>query len=638
MGTAGHVDHGKTTLVKTLTGVDLDTLPEEKARGMTINLGFTSFDTPSGLRIGVVDVPGHRRFIKTMLAGAHGLDFVLFLVAGDDSVMPQTREHLQILRLLGVEHGIIALTKSDLVDRELREMVEAEVRELTAGTFLAEAPLIPVSSVTGEGVPELIRSIDELATKLRPRERGSYFRMWVDRVFSVAGAGTVATGTALSGMLAAGDEVEIMPGGDRARVRKLELHGESAEKARAGQRVALNLRLVEKGKVERGDLLATPGLCKPTYMIDARLELLSDYPKPLLHWTRVRLYLGTREIFGRVVLLDLESALPGASLLCQLRLESPAPAVTGDPFVIRDFSANWTIGGGKILDAHPVKHKRRKALVTQDLERRETGYLEEILEMEVKKAGYFAARNEIAAELDVPLDQIGVAAGKLSAGNQVVILPPKKSPWLIHLEAWSRITGRLIAILAEHHAALPQLETGVSEQELRDRISRAAGVELPAEPFHSALAKLTEDRVLKLVEGTYALSEHTASLRDTDQAALAKIRARYSENRFQPPETEDLYQQSGLPRAVVREFLEKLIAEGALIRVSREFLFEKSAVESARERMLKYIDERGTIAVSEFRDLTGTTRKYAVPLLTFFDSLGYTARDGDVRRRGLRQG
>ena len=377
MGTAGHVDHGKTTLVKTLTGVDLDTLPEEKERGLTINLGFTSFDTPSGRRVAIVDVPGHRRFIKTMLAGAHGLDFVLFLVAADDSVMPQTREHLEILELLGVQHGIVVITKTDLVEPDLRELVEAEVAELVAGTFLENAPVIGVSSVTGAGIPELIAAIDQMAGSIRPRERGAFFRMYVDRAFSVAGAGTVVTGTVLAGAVSAGDEVAVQPAGGSARVRKIQRHGEDVDRARAGQRAAVNLRLVDKAEVERGDLLAAPGMVKPTYMVDARIEVLAGFAQPLTHWTRVRFYLGTRESFGRVVLLDQDEVRPGESAFVQLRLESPAPAVTGDSFILRDFSANWTIGGGRILDAHPTKHKRHRRLVVGDLERREAGYLEE---------------------------------------------------------------------------------------------------------------------------------------------------------------------------------------------------------------------------------------------------------------------
>ncbi len=301
MGTSGHVDHGKTSLVKALTGVDLDTLPEERERGVTINLGFTVFETPGGVALGIVDVPGHRRFVRTMLGGAHGLDFVLFLVAGDDSVMPQTREHLEILRLLGVERGIVVLTKIDAVDDELLEMVEAEVEELVAGSFLEGAPVVKVSSVTGAGLPELTAAIEELAAGIRPRERGAYFRMYADRVFSVAGAGTVATGTTLSGAISPGDELEILPADGRARVRKIEIHGQSVDKSRAGQRTAINLRLVDKAAINKGDLLATPGIVRPTYMIDARLEVLADYPKPLRHWSRVRFYVGTHETFCLLV-------------------------------------------------------------------------------------------------------------------------------------------------------------------------------------------------------------------------------------------------------------------------------------------------------------------------------------------------
>jgi len=589
-------------------------------------------------RIGIVDVPGHRRFIKTMLAGAHGIDFVLFLVAADDSVMPQTREHLQILRLFGVEHGIIVLTKIDLVDEELREMAEAEARDLVANTFLEDAPLIPISSITGQGIPELEKAIDDLASSLKPRDRGTYFRMWVDRAFSVAGAGRVVTGTALSGSAAPGDELEILPEGGRARIRKCEVHGESVERTRAGQRSAINLRLVDKAAIKRGDMLATPDKTKPTYIIDAKLEVLADYHKPLKHWTRVRFHIGTRESFGRVVLLDSEEAMPGSSVCIQLRLESPTPAVAGAPCIIPDFSASRTIGGGKVLDAHPVKHRRKRRLVVGDLERRESGYLEEVIELEVKKAGYFVSRSEIANSLDAPLDRVGAALSALSGQGKVIILPPKKSPWIIHHQAWERFTSRLITILRAHHTSLPQLATGLHEQELRHRMSRVSGTDLPSEPFRHALEKLAGDQALKPVESTFALSEHTASLGETDQAALAGIRALYAENSMMPPATEEVYEQSNLPKAVVREFLEKLISEGELLRVSREFLFQQQAVETAREQVLQYISDKGAITVSDFRDLVGTSRKYAIPLLSYFDSQGFTIRDGDLRRPGPRKG
>jgi selenocysteine-specific elongation factor len=530
----------------------------------------------------------------------------------------------------------VVLTKVDLVDADLLAMVEAEAGELTADSFLAEAPMIKVSSVTGAGMPELIAAIETLAQAIKPRERGTYFRMYVDRVFSVAGAGTVATGTALSGVVSAGDELEVLPAGGLARVRQLEMHGEMAPRARAGQRTAINLRMVDKAEVKRGDLLATPQMVKPTYMVDVRLEVLSDHPRPLQHWTRVRFYVGAHECFGRVVLLDAESAEPGTSVFAQIRLESLAPAVTGDPFIIRDFSASWTIGGGRVLDAHPSKHKRKRHLVVSDLERRESGYLEEIVELETKKAGSFVRRNDVATDLDAPVDQVGQAANALAAKGKVLILPPKKSPWLIHHEAWQRLTGRVLDLLKQHHQALPQIERGLAEQELRERAGKAVGAELMEEPFRQALERLTEDRVLKVVESTFALSAHTASLGVGDEAALAKLRARYGDQPLAPPATEEVYADSGLPKAVVRDFLERLIAEGVLLRVSREFLFETAAVEKIKTQVLDYLKKHGQMTVSEFRDLIGTTRKYAIPLLTYLDNEGITSREGDYRVRGVK--
>jgi len=634
MGTAGHVDHGKTSLVKALTNVDLDTLPEEKKRGLTINLGFTSFETPSGNVVAVVDVPGHQRFVRTMLSGAHGLDFVLFIVAADDSVMPQTREHLQILRLLGVRDGIIVITKKDLVEPDLLEIVEAEVEELVEGTFLEDAPMHKVSSVTAEGIEELVKEVDRIAANLTPRERGEYFRMYVDRSFSVAGAGTVVTGTSLSGQISPGDELEILPSGGTARVRKIEMHGQSVEKAKAGQRTAINLRMGERAEVERGDLLATPGAVKSTYMVDIKLEVLEELSKPVRHWTRVRFYIGTRETFGRLVFLDRDNVSPGESAYAQVRLEEPVPAVTGDLFIVRDFSATWTLGGGQILDAHPTKHKRKRNLVVSDLELREAGYLEEVVELEVKKAGYFTSRNEVAKDLDAPLDRIGAAAKALADEGRIIVLPPKKSPWLMHQEGWSRLVTKITSAIKLHHEELPQLQTGLSEQELRERMERETKAHIPDEAFRGALRKLADDQVLREVESTYALSEHSASLGESDEAALAGIHAQYADNPMTPPFTENVYKGSGLPKQVVRDYLERLLAEGELIRINREFMFLKSAVEEAIKLSLGHIDKKGEMTVSEFRDLVGTSRKYAIPLLNYFDNMGYTQRDGDVRKRG----
>ena len=634
MGTSGHVDHGKTSLVKALTGVDLDTLPEEKARGVTINLGFTSFDTPSGVTIGIVDVPGHKRFVKNMLSGAHGIDFVLFLVASDDSIMPQTIEHLEILKLLGVDRGIVVLTKIDLVDDDLLELAKAEVEDLVAGTFLEHCPLVKVSSLTGQGMPDLINELDAMAARIRPREKGSYFRMFVDRSFTVAGAGTVVTGTTLSGSVSPGDEVEILPSGGSARIRRIQVHGEQVEKTRAGQRTAINLRTIDKALAEKGDMLVSPGMAKPTYMVDVKLKVLPEYPKPLPHWTRVRFYIGSHEAFGRVVLLDVDQAEPDSEYFAQIRLEAPAPAVTGDPYIVRDFSSSWTIGGGRVLDAHPTKHKRKRHLVVCDLERREAGYLEEVVELEAMKAGYFVRRNQIAADLDAPVDQVGQAAAKLDKNEAVVVLPPKKSPWMIHADAWKRMTSRLAVILGGHHETLPQLATGLSEQELRDRLAKDTGADLPEEAFRHGLERMVATGLLRQVEGTYALSEHSAALGKDDEIALAGIRALYSDNLFAPPATDDLYAGSSLPKKVVRDFIERLVAEGELVRVSREYLFERRALDQALAKVREHLASKGTMTVAEFRDLVGTSRKYALPLLNYFDNQGHTVRDGDHRSAG----
>ena len=636
-GTAGHVDHGKTTLVKALTGVDLDTLPEEKARSLTIALGFTHFDTPSGLRIGIVDVPGHHRFIKTMLAGAHGLDFVLFLIACDDSVMPQTREHLAILRLLGIQRGIIVLTKRDLVDDEMFALVEAEVDELTQGTFLEKAPRVAVSAATGRGLPDLIAAIDRLAREVPARRAEGEFRLFIDRVFTVAGAGTVVTGTALSGRVAAGDELELLPSGVLVTVRQIEVHGSSAKLAEAGQRAALNLKFKDRAEAERGELIATPGKVRPSYMVDANLEVVADLPGPVAHWTRVRFYLGTAEAFGRLVLLDRDEIFPGHTAYVQLRLESPVPALNGDRFIVRRFSADRTIGGGVILDAHPVKHKRHRELMVADLKVREQGYLSEVVELEVKKAGYFLELGRLMADLGVAPGQVSGAVEELWGKGRVLRFAVKQESFLIHAEAWERFSRRLAELLAEHHRALPQLLRGLSAQELRQRLSSRLGIALSPELFAAAAEKLVAEGRLKWVEATLALAEHEVKLSGTDEQALSWIRRAYAEHPLDPPATEEVIAGAKLPKEVAQDYLGRLQEQGALVRVSREFYFEAAALAKAQADLINYLEKNGGITVSAFRELIGTSRKYALPLLMYFDERGITAREGDLRRLRRRQ-
>ncbi len=637
-GTAGHVDHGKTTLVKALTGVDLDTLPEEKTRGLTIALGFTHLDLPSGLRIGIVDVPGHHRFIKTMLAGAHGLDFVLFLIACNDSVMPQTREHLAILRLLGIRRGIIVLTKRDLVDEEMFALVEAEVDDLTKGTFLEKSPRVAVSAATGQGLPDLIAAIDRLAREVPPRRAEGSFRLFIDRVFTVAGAGTVVTGTVLSGQAAAGDELELLPSGVPVTVRQIEVHGSPAKLAAAGQRAALNLKFKDKAEVERGELLATPGSVRPTYMLDANLEVMADLPGPVAHWTRVRFYLGSSEAFGRLVLLDRDEIFPGQTAYLQLRLESPVPALNGDRFIARRFSADRTIGGGVILDAHPVKHKRHRELMVEDLKVREQGYLGEVVELEVKKAGYFLEQGRLSADLGVAPGQVGEAVQGLAKKGRLLGFAVKQENFLIHAEAWERFSRRLREILVEHHRELPQLLRRLAAQELRQRLASRLGIALSAELFAAAAEKLVAEGRLKWVEATLALAEHEVKLSAADEQALGWIRSAYAQHPLDPPSTEEVVAGSKLPKEVAQDCLGRLVEQGALVKVSREFYFEAAALAQAEEHLLNYLEKNGGITVSAFRELIGTSRKYALPLLLYFDERGITVREGDVRRLRKRVG
>ena len=388
LGTAGHIDHGKTSLIKAITGTDTDRLKEEKERGITIELGFASLDLPSGQHLGIVDVPGHEKFVKNMVAGATGIDIVVMVIAADEGVMPQTREHMEICSLLGIRHGFVALTKIDLVDEEWLELAQEDVREFAAGTFLDGAPIVPVSATKAEGLAEFTRVLDELSSEVPERPRSNLFRLPVDRVFSMKGFGTVITGSLLSGQVRVGDTIMIYPGGITSKVRGVQVHNQSVQQALAGQRTAINFQGLEKASIARGETLAFPGALNPSYMVDVSLLFLKSNKKALKNRTRVRLHTGTSEILGNLILLDREEIKPGENTVAQLRLDVPASLVKDDRYVIRSYSPVRTIGGGLVLNPMPPKHKRFRQELIDGLSRIDALSPEELVAFCVDRSGY----------------------------------------------------------------------------------------------------------------------------------------------------------------------------------------------------------------------------------------------------------
>jgi selenocysteine-specific elongation factor len=491
LGTAGHIDHGKTTLVKALTGIETDRLKEEKQRGISIELGFAPFVLPDGQKAAIVDVPGHERFIRHMLAGAFGIDLVMLVIAADEGVMAQTREHMDIIELLGVKSGIIALTKKDMVDDEWLMLVEEEVREYLSATILADAAIIPVSAVSGEGIPELLQEIQKVAEGIKERPVYGKARLPVDRVFTKAGFGTVVTGTLWSGQIETGETLELLPSGKKVKIRTLQVHNDKVDKAYAGQRVAVNLQGVDIADIERGNWLSTPAYLTPTYRMDARLRILSSSSRVLKNWNRIRFHLGTDETMARVVLLDGDELHPGQEGYVQIVMEKPVVGHKGDPFVIRYYSPVSTIGGGTIIDANASKQKRFREETLNQLIVKEEGNLSEMIlyELEANPQDVISV-DELARRLGNDEDRIRQELGQMSIENKVVEL--KKDEYMSTF-GLGQLADKIIMALQEYHLKYP-LRQGPSREEIRSRFSKNVN----SKTFNLILKELEADKKIEI--------------------------------------------------------------------------------------------------------------------------------------------
>lgn len=628
IGTAGHIDHGKTSLIKALTGRDTDRLKEERERGISIELGFTYFDLPSGRRAGIIDVPGHEKFIKNMLAGAGGIDVVILVIAADEGVMPQTREHLNILTLLQVKKGIIALTKKDMVDREWLEMITEQIREEVAGTFLEEAPIIPVSSVTKEGMKVLVNEIDRMTEVVETKDTTDVFRLPIDRVFTITGFGTVVTGTLISGSINEGDKVLIYPKKIESRVRSIQVHEQNVAKAYAGQRVALNIAGVKVEDIYRGDVLASPGSMEATMMIDARLELLKDAEKSIDNRDRLRLYHGTAEVMCRVVLLDREELKAGESAFVQLRLEEELACHKGDRFVIRFYSPMITIGGGTVLDPNPPKRKRFKEDVIEELKVKEQGEPEDIVEQ------YLIKNSDKYPEFKL----VAKAAGSMDADKLAGIIEHLKDKqlvsefrlgddrYLLHKQFLDELIYRVSGILEVYHKKNP-LKAGMSKEELKSKTMENVKPKLADAVFAfmvNAGAIRTENQFVSKSDFKVAFNKSQEQVRDY-------ILASFKANRFNPPKLSELVEERQFDKNQLQVVYNALIDMGELVKVDEEISFVREAFNEAAEAVRKHIKENGSIQLGQFRDILGTSRKYAMALLDCFDQMKITKRVGDNR-------
>ncbi|MFH0777772.1 MAG: selenocysteine-specific translation elongation factor [Candidatus Eisenbacteria bacterium] len=649
IGTAGHIDHGKTALVKLLTGIDTDRLKEEKERGISIDLGFAHLTLPSGIRAGIVDVPGHERFVRNMLAGAGGIDIVLFIVAADEGVMPQTREHLDIVDILRVHGGVAALTKIDLVDSAWLEMVTADVRSAFEGTVLGDAPIVPVSSSTGAGKEEILEAIDDAAQRVGARPRGLFVRLPVDRVFTIEGFGTVITGTLWTGSVKVGDNLEILPSGKRVRVRNVQIFGHDVAEASPGQRVALALHGVSREELTRGDWLATPEALRTTSIIDVRFELLEDAKKALKNRSRVRLHLGASEAIGRVFLLDREELAPGHSAFAQMRFEAPIVAVEGDRFVARSYSPQFTVGGGTVLVPYSAKHKRKDTAVIDTLSLVEKGSPVERVEHAVRAAGEKgiaasegpppghgtsgvsrAAGADLSAAAGVELARIaGVEPSQADEAVKELLasgVVHQVGATLFHREHISVLKKACADCLREYQEHF-KLRWGMGKGELRNRFSR-----VPAVLFSTVMDSLVAEGVLFSREDKYRFGSPEVTLASEEAALKAELERRLLETGFNVPTLKEL--AGTRPPERVSDILQILVEEGKVVKVTSELFFHSAKLAEAEQGLKGFLRSKGGLQVADFKDMLKTTRKYAVPLLEYFDKKGVTKRQGDLRVPG----
>ena len=611
LGTAGHIDHGKSVLVRALTGIDPDRLPEEKTRGMTIDLGFAWLKLPSGEEVSIVDVPGHERFVKNMLAGVGGIDLALLVIAADEGVMPQTSEHLAILDLLNIKKGIVVITKKDLVDDEGLSLALMEAEEVIRGTTLADAPVLAVSAITGEGLPELVTAVDGLLDHSALRRDIGRPRLPIDRVFTAKGFGTVVTGTLIDGKLSVGEEVEVLPAGRKAHVRGIEIHKTRTDRALPGNRVAVNLGNIGVEELERGMVIASKGWLRPTRLLDLKVRAVSDLRSPITHNMSVTLYTGAAEVAGKIRLLDRETVGAGEAGWAQIGLACHVAVARGDLFVIR--SSRGTLGGGEILDAHPRRHRRFQAAVIQSLQARE-GSAEDAVLAVLEASGALEPR-EIALQCSMPEPEVGQVLENLVGGGRAVSIGSSEGRRLfLSANRWRHLAAEATALLRDYHSLFP-LRQGMPREELRSRLKAQS------RHFDGLVRRLADDGELTDEGSALRLPAHVVMLSSAQQARSDQFLKALSEFPYSPPTESPLE----------TELLNLLLEQKRVVKLGEGIVFSATAYEEMVKQIVEHMRSEGTITVAEVRDLFDTSRKYAKALMEHLDAQKITRRVGDER-------
>lgn len=631
LGTAGHIDHGKTSLIKAVTGIDTDRLKEEKRRGITIELGFAWLELPSGQSVGIVDVPGHEKFVKNMVAGATGIDLVALIIAADEGVMPQTREHLDICKLLGIKHGLVVVTKVDMVEEEWLELVTDDLELFLEGSFLEGAPIVRVSSVTGQGIDEFVNVLEGLCQEIPERSASGLFRLPVDRVFSMKGFGTVITGSLMSGRINVGETIMVYPSGIQSKVRGIQIHGQPAEEATAGVRTAINFQGLDRTSINRGDMLARVNTLKPSYMVDVVLNFLGFGKKPLKNRTKVRFYTGSSEIEGNIILMDRDELQAGEQVLAQLRLETPVSLARDDRFVIRSYSPVRTIAGGYVIDPIPAKHKRFTEGVIAHLKYLAKSDPSELVSYQVKESGLQGVSfsdlvimtNMSEKELEQELQNL--------LSKKIVLQMDRDKRLFLHGRVFDELQQNALGILKAFHKENP-LKPGMIKELFKSKLSKALGFH----GFSLLVQTLIKSGLAVQEKELIRLAEHKIALEADQKEIRRKIQKAYLDSGLQPPYFKELITSIGQNAGNMKDVLGHMVKEGVLIKVKEDLYFDRGAIEGLKEKVVGFLRTNGELTTPQFKEMAEVSRKYMIPLIEYFDDTKLTIRVGDVRR--LREG
>ncbi|NOR16984.1 selenocysteine-specific translation elongation factor [candidate division WOR-3 bacterium] len=626
VGTAGHIDHGKSALIKALTGVDPDRLKEEKERGMTTDLGFVFY----GDDVTIIDVPGHEKFVRHMVAGASTIDFVMFVIAADDGIMPQTIEHLEVLKLLAIKKGVVVITKKDLVKDDWLKIVIDEAKKIMRDTFLQDAPIIPVSSITGEGIDELKKVLDELITQTAAKKDRGIFRLCIDRCFTIKGFGTVVAGTVLSGKIKIGDTLELLPNKKKVKVRGIEVHNKKVTEVGTGFRSAINLVGTEKEEIKRGDVLTQPGYYNPSTFLNASLYLLKSAGKPLKNLIRLRIHLGTKEILGRIVLLDKKTLAPGQKAMVQFRLETPAVCDINDRYVVRTYSPQATIGGGVIIEPKATKAKGFDEKLIEHLQKVEAGDPGVMVEENLATNFELPRKvDEIAYDLNLPLPKVSEVIKQLLNNKKVLCIDEKRGLYYSQ-KNFEKLKNNIINILKEYHKNNP-INTGIPQLELLKNISKGFDKSL----LNCTLEKMSREKSVKVTDDNkMRLFDFKVVLDKNMDEIVKRLEEMFLNAEYKPPNYDAVLSQRLGDEKLVKKAYRYVLDTGILIFVGESIVMHKKMVEQAKEKLIQFLKSNKEIRISQFRDLLGASRKYVLPLLIYFDTHNITIKRGDVRILG----